>query len=171
MFESFWIIFRKKGDIMIKYSVLQKAKTLIPIGITIKEFNKFDFSCDHMVCLLCGHSFRKDDWKCVMESPPHFLALVNKAMQNYPPAPFPWALSGACFFFFFLGLSAHVFGPEWFCIKPLEHVFWPCMVLHKTMMHGSTCSFYSAKELKQMFFAIYCFRSNYFYFEFWTSQA
>jgi hypothetical protein len=72
---------------MIKYSFLQKAKTLIPIGITIKEFNKFDFSCDHMVCLLCGHSFRKDDRKCAMESPPHSLALANKAMLNTLPHP------------------------------------------------------------------------------------
>jgi hypothetical protein len=79
-----------------------------------------------------------------MESPPHSLALANKAMLNTLPHPLStWALSGAFLVFF---VFLHMFlGPAWFCIKPLGHVFRSCMVLHETMMHGSTCSFYSAK--------------------------
>ncbi len=46
-----------------------------------------------------------------------------------PPTPPHRALSGTCF-------------P---CL--LEHVFRPCMVLHKTMQHGFTCFFNSAIEL------------------------
>lgn len=121
-------LFSEKLDIMIKYSILPKTKTLNPIGISIKKFIKFDFSCEHMVCLLCGHSFRKHDRKCAMESPPHFLALANKAMLNTLPHPLStWALSGA--FSFSFCLFAHVFGP--------------CMILHKTtwtcfsVLHGS----------------------------------
>ncbi len=32
----------------------------------------------------------------------------------------------------------------------LANVFRPCMVLLKTMQHGSTCFFYSAKELSNV---------------------
>ncbi len=38
--------------------------------------------------------------------------------------------------------------PVFFCL--LAYVFRPCMVLHKTMQHGSTCSLYSAKELSNL---------------------
>ncbi len=34
-------------------------------------------------------------------------------------------------------------------------VFQPCMVLHKTMQHGSTRSFYSAKELSNVLSILY----------------
>jgi hypothetical protein len=64
---------------------------------------------------------------------------VNFLYFSSPPPPSKMreklngALSDACFTCLLLG-----------------HVFRPYMVLHKTMQHGSTCSFSSAKELSNV---------------------
>jgi hypothetical protein len=77
---------------------------------------------------------KKKHWWVAQSTKSRHITTPGETLNTPPPPPHPHrALPAACFS----------------CL--LAHVFRPCLVLHRTMQHGSTCSSVQQKNMSNVF--------------------